>query len=152
MQSAAKIVSAYSAATWAAQVIGSRAAEPANVEEAWQVVHRKLACNASARAQIDAEELDLLVEAERLRIWKPLGMVSLLDYLERVLGYGPETAQKRIRVARSLRELPVLREALRTGELSFSAVRELSRVATAATETEWRDDARGQTCGRSNRS
>src|SRR6185295_18888966 len=78
-----------------------------------------------------------LREAEALQIWRPLGMVSALDYLERVLGYAPRTAQDRLRVARALGDLPRLTAALSRGELPFSAVRELTRVATPATEASW---------------
>jgi hypothetical protein len=78
-----------------------------------------------------------LREAEALQIWRPLGMVSALDYLERVFGYAPRTAQDRLRVARALGSLPQLTAALSSGELPFSAVRELTRVATPATEASW---------------
>jgi hypothetical protein len=61
----------------------------------------------------------------------------MTDYMERVLGYGPRTAQKRLQVARALETLPVLTDALATGALPFSAVRELVRVATPTTEATW---------------
>ena len=61
-------------------------------------------------------------------------MVSALDYLERVLGYAPRTAQERLRVARALGGLPVLTEALAQGQLPYSAVRVLTRVVTPGTE------------------
>ncbi len=83
-------------------------------------------------------------EAERLQIWRPLGMVSALDYLERVLGHTPHVANERLRVARALGDLPVLTDAFASGELQFSAIRELTRVATPATETRWRDAALGK--------
>jgi predicted nucleic acid-binding protein len=89
------------------------------------------------RAALDADEARWLREAEALQIWRPLGMVSALDYLERVLGYAPRTAQDRLRVARALGALPQLTAALAGGELPFSAVRELTRVATPATEASW---------------
>ncbi|NVB84171.1 MAG: hypothetical protein HOV81_37695 [Kofleriaceae bacterium] len=44
---------------------------------------------------------------------------------------------ERLRVAKLIDELPLIREAMMQGELSFSAVRELTRVATAETEGEW---------------
>jgi hypothetical protein len=87
-----------------------------------------------SRAALDAEEMHWLREAEALQIWRPLGMVSALDYLERVLGYAPRTAQDRLRIARTLGTLPELSAALAGDELPFSAVRELTRVATPATE------------------
>ncbi|HET9624578.1 MAG TPA: HNH endonuclease signature motif containing protein [Kofleriaceae bacterium] len=110
----------------------------------WQVVDRELRKIAKRRAALDAEEARWLREAERCQIWRELGMVSALDYLERVLGYAPRTAQERLRVARSLGELPVLTDALASGELAFSAIRELTRVAVASTEAAWCEAAKGK--------
>ncbi|HEX2686671.1 MAG TPA: hypothetical protein VHN14_08635, partial [Kofleriaceae bacterium] len=62
---------------------------------------------------------------------------SLYDYMERVLGYRPHTARERMRVARALATLPEMSLALARGGLSYSAVRELTRVATAETEAAW---------------
>jgi hypothetical protein len=62
-----------------------------------------------------------------------------------VLGYAPHTAFERMRVARELGALPALEDAFECGELGFSAIRELTRVATPETESEWRDKAIGKT-------
>ena len=70
-------------------------------------------------------------------------MVNALDYLERILGYSPRVGQERLRVARALGELPLIEQALAGGELSYSAVRELTRVATRATEAAWARAAAG---------
>jgi hypothetical protein len=71
-------------------------------------------------------------------------MASAIDYMERVLGYSPRTAQERLRVARALGNLPELTAGLAQGELAYSAVRELTRVATPATEAAWRQSAIGK--------
>jgi hypothetical protein len=92
------------------------------------VVDRALRTIARRRAELEAEEAQWGREAEALQIWRPLGMVSMLDYLERVMGYAPRTGQDRLRVARALGTLPQLTAALTAGELAFSAVRELTRV------------------------
>jgi len=110
----------------------------------WQLVDRALRTIAQRRAALDADEARWLREAEAQQIWRPLGMVSALDYMERVLGYRPRAAQERLRVARALGALPQLTEALAAGELPFSAVRELTRVATPATEAAWRTAAIGK--------
>jgi 5-methylcytosine-specific restriction endonuclease McrA len=110
----------------------------------WTQIDRALRSIARRRAALDADEARWLREAEAQQIWKPLGMVSAIDYMERVLGYAPRTAQERLRVARALGALPVLTDALARGALSFSAVRELTRVATPATETDWADAAHGK--------
>ena len=110
----------------------------------WRVVHQALRSIANRIAGLDAEEARWLREAEALKIWRPLGMVSAIDYMERVLGYAPRTAQDRLRVARALGALPQLTAALAHGELAFSAVRELTRVATPATEDAWIEKAIGK--------
>jgi len=67
----------------------------------WQSVDRALRTIASRRTALDAEEARWLREAEKCQIWRPLGMVSALDYMERVLGYAPRSALERLRVARA---------------------------------------------------
>ena len=121
------------------------AVQYASGDGGWREVDRHLRGIARRRAALDADEARWLREAERLQIWKPLGMVSMVDYLERVLGHAPRTAQHRLRVARALADLPALSAALDAGELSFSAVRELVRTATPATEGAWLCEARGKT-------
>jgi hypothetical protein len=64
--------------------------------------------------------------------------------MERVLGYGPHAAHERMRVARALATLPETTAALARGALTYSAVRELTRVATAETETDWLARAEGR--------
>src|SRR5262249_42191315 len=71
-----------------------------------RTVDRALRSIKNRRATLDAEEARWLREAEALQIWRPLGMVSALDYLERALGYAPRTAQERLRIARALGSLP----------------------------------------------
>ncbi|HEX7841240.1 MAG TPA: HNH endonuclease signature motif containing protein [Kofleriaceae bacterium] len=113
-------------------------------EPRWRTVDQALRAIAQRRGALDADEARWLREAEALQIWRPLGMVSALDYLERVLGYAPRTAQDRLRGARALGDLPELTAALARGELAFSGIRELTRVATPATEASWVAAATGK--------
>jgi len=71
---------------------------------------------APRRAALDTDEARWLREAEAIQIWRRLGMASALDYMERVLGYGPRVARDRLRVARALGTLPQLAAALVHGE------------------------------------
>jgi len=110
----------------------------------WQDIDRELRALAQRQRALDAEEAILLCAVVRREIWRQLGKASLLEYLEEVLGYGPKAAKERVRVAMALDELPVLHAALENGEQSYSAIKELTRVAVAKTQTEWIDAARGK--------
>src|SRR3954463_10981099 len=94
----------------AAGMMGSRAGQGpiAGVQPKWQAVDRALRGIAKRKASMDAEEAYWLREAEACQLWKQLGMVSALDYMERVFGYGPRAAQERLRVARAIGALPKL--------------------------------------------
>lgn len=115
------------------------------MREAWKRVHAELCRLARSKAAYDVEEAHWLVEGKRARVHEPLGFGTFLEYLERVFGYRPRLASEKLRVAEALEELPVLRQALGAGELSWSAVRELSRVVVEDTEGEWLDAAGDKT-------
>ena len=109
----------------------------------WQRVDQALREIAKRRAALDADEARWLREAQRLQIWKELGFVSGLDYCDRILGHKPRTAQERLRVAKALGELPHIEAALQAGDLSYSAVREITRVATPEKDELWCVAAKG---------
>src|SRR6266545_660911 len=114
-------------------------------DEMWKTVHAELTRLARAKGEYDAEEARWLVAAVRLRVHEQVGYATPLEYLERLFGYGPRMAKERLRVAEALAGLPAMRDALAAGALTWSAVRELSRVAVAGTEAEWLAAARGKT-------
>ena len=60
---------------------------------------------------------------------------------------GPNAAGERVRVARALRQLPATSAAFAAGELSFTQVRAISRVATADDEQNFIGMARHATGG-----
>jgi hypothetical protein len=111
----------------------------------WKKVHAELTRLARAKGAYDVDEARWLIEAQRLRVHEQVGFGTLLEYLERLFGYGPRTASERLRVAEALGRLPAFREALAAGVLAWSAVRELARVAVPATEAEWLAAAKGKT-------
>src|SRR3954466_4405628 len=110
----------------------------------WRMIDRELRMIAAQRGQLDANEAFLLCCAARQEIWRMAGRASFLEYLEAVLGYTPKCARERVRVAQALDAAPELAEALSSGEQSYSAIRELTRVATPETQTAWREAARGK--------
>jgi hypothetical protein len=111
----------------------------------WQGIHERLVRLARAQAAHDYEIGRWLLAALRARVDEELGYGSLLEYGERLFGYQRRMVAERLRVARALEELPALAESLRNATLSWSAVRELSRVATGETEDAWIEAARART-------
>jgi 5-methylcytosine-specific restriction endonuclease McrA len=121
-----------------------RASRACERSEPWRDLDRQLRSIANRRAALDAEELALIREAVRVQLWRPLAMTSMREYLERRMGYGPQVAAERLRVAEALDALPAIEAALETGELSYSAVRELTRIATGKTDAAWVKACRGK--------
>jgi 5-methylcytosine-specific restriction endonuclease McrA len=80
-----------------------------------------------------ARLLDLIREFDAGGGWSN-GFRSCAAWLTWRVGLAPGAAREHVRVARALGTLPRLRQALARGELSYSKVRELTRVATPETE------------------
>ncbi|MEQ9319764.1 MAG: hypothetical protein RIF41_11440, partial [Polyangiaceae bacterium] len=105
----------------------------------WTVVHRRLLAIGTKRAKLERELSLWLVAAERLGVAARCGMASLFEYADRHLGLSHRQTEERLRVGKALGELAGLDQAFEQGALTFSHVRELSRVATGETEQAWLD-------------
>jgi hypothetical protein len=93
---------------------------------------------AELSAQIQAATYHLLVmirDFDERAGWNG-GFRSCAHWLNWRTGLDLGAAREKVRVARALAELPQISEAMRRGELSFSKVRALTRVATPANEGE----------------
>src|SRR5688500_14427050 len=121
-----------------------RAGSEERVEE-WALAHQALSKLRLKRAALDAEEGTWLLRASRAATHVYFGYASFAEYIERLFGLRRRATEEKLRVAEALEELPELTEALRSGELTWSAVRELSRVAVPETERQWIAVARGST-------
>ena len=100
---------------------------------------------AQAYMQADAlhyQAMKLLAEFDRRKGWEDTGFSSTAEWLAWRIGIKPGAARERVRTALALEELPLTSEAMRRGELSFTKVRALTRVARPDTETTLLDFAR----------
>ncbi len=91
---------------------------------------------AELSAHLDAATarlLDLIREFDARAGWSH-GFRSCADWLSWRVGLDKGAARERVRVARALGTLPRLARAFAGGEISYSKVRALTRVATPATE------------------
>ena len=87
----------------------------------------------------------LVAEYDRLRGWERGGPRSGAHWLAFRTGFDLGACRERVRAARALVDLPLTSASMRRGELSFSKVRALSRVATPENEGDLLDLARGCT-------
>ena len=78
--------------------------------------------------------LVLIAELDRREVWAAQGALSCAHWLSWACGIDTHTAREKVRVARALTELPLLSEALAQGELGYSKVRALTRIATPENE------------------
>jgi len=91
---------------------------------------------AELSAHLDAATarlLDLIREFDARGGWSN-GFRSCAAWLSWRVGFAPGAAREHVRVARALGSLPILAHAFARGELSYSKIRELTRVATPETE------------------
>jgi hypothetical protein len=91
---------------------------------------------AKLAAQISAATYELLImlrDFDERGGWNR-GFRSCADWLGWRLGLDAGAARERVRVARALAALPLLSDAMRRGQVSYSKVRALTRIATPANE------------------
>jgi len=104
---------------------------------------------AELSAHIDAATFRLLcmiAEFDRNSGWGE-GFQSCAHWLSWRVGWCLGTARERVRVARALEELPLISDALRKGEVSYSKVRAMTRIARPDNEENLLVMARDGTAG-----
>ena len=79
--------------------------------------------------------LMLVAEFDREKAYERHGLVNTAQWLNWQCGIGPLAAREKVRVARALEQLPEISDAFAKGEFSYSKVRAMTRVATAANES-----------------
>jgi hypothetical protein len=122
-----------------------RERDEAVCREAARVVDALLVRVARGRGALDIALGDALeVLASSAGVFR-LGHSGVGDYARERLGIAASTAQKMVRFARKLRERPILRAAVRAGEVTPRAAEAVLPVAHGENEAAWVDLARHQT-------
>ena len=86
--------------------------------------------------------LKLLDEFDREQGWAGPGIRSLAHWLSWKCGIGELVAREKVRVARALRELPMIDASFERGQISYSKVRAMTRAATPENEAQLLNIAR----------
>ena len=79
--------------------------------------------------------LALVAEFDRAKGYERHGLANTAQWLNWQCGIGAVAAREKVRVARALEQLPEIADAFAKGEISYSKVRAMTRVATAANES-----------------
>jgi hypothetical protein len=98
-------------------------------EEAIQIVGR-----------IDQDEsrlIEILQELDRMRGYFAFGVNSVFDYCLTVLKLSPAKTQNYLSVARKSVEVPALKQAIKSGELSIWKARKIAPVISKTNYEEW---------------
>ena len=84
-----------------------------------------------------AELLAALALFVERRAWERWECLSPVQWLSWKCGLGRVAASEHVRVAMALTRLPAVHKALREGRISWSKLREITRVATPDSEPDW---------------
>ena len=79
--------------------------------------------------------LALVAEFDREQGYARHGLANTAQWLNWQCGIGAVAAREKVRVARALEQLPEIADAFAKGEISYSKVRAMTRVATEANES-----------------
>ena len=82
----------------------------------------------------EARLLALIREFDEHQYWAEPGLCSCAHWLNFKCGIGLNAAREKVRVAHALADLPKISEAFDKGELSYSKVRAITRIANADNE------------------
>ncbi|SDT14668.1 HNH endonuclease [Brevibacterium sandarakinum] len=94
-------------------------------EELVADIRRNISCIAFCHARVIA----LIDEVERRGLWAQwVGVTSLPQWVMHIAAVSAHTAREYVRVMMALREMPKVKESLGEGNVSFSKVREVTRL------------------------
>jgi hypothetical protein len=125
-----------------------RLRSPAEYQELVRLTDALLVGVARGRGALDValgEDLDELSKGDRAL---QLGFAGIGDYTRERLGMPASTAQKKARFARELRARPLLRAAVRAGEVSVRQAHAVLPLARGEAEAHWVARARAETVRR----
>src|ERR1700759_1678523 len=112
--------------------VAASPAEPARVP--LERVEAQICELAGHLAAATCRFLVLLADFDARRGWASWEMGSCAQWLSWKCQMSSGTAREHVRVARALRDLPVIRARFGAAKLSYAKVRALTRIATPATE------------------
>ena len=118
---------------------------PSDRTKPLELLEREITALATQIHAATCRWLCLVGEYDAREGWASWGAKSCAQWVSLQCGIAPGPAREQVRVARRLRELPLIRAAFAEGELSYSKVRALTRVENVEREQDLLDLARHAT-------
>ncbi len=108
----------------------------------WKDIHESALQATAGFKRSEAVLLEILIEADRERIFEHFGLTSTFAYCVNCLQLTEEQAYTFIRVARKSVEAPELKKAIHDGSLTVSKAKKIAAVVTQANQNEWVEKAK----------
>ncbi|MBK7963685.1 MAG: HNH endonuclease [Bdellovibrionales bacterium] len=99
-------------------------------------LHCRLLNRAAEERRLTHQILQLIVEVDQRKLYLPMAQASLFDYLVKLIGYTPASAQRRIDVARMMQHVPELGSKIENGSLKLSQVSQVQQVLRMVRKTD----------------
>ena len=106
-------------------------------------LHKRLLGTRKRHRQCEYEMCVLLFEVKRRGAYRELQSVSIQEYGRKHLELSSRKCMDLLAIGRQLPVLPELSRVFQAGELGWTKAREVARVATPLTESEWVERALG---------
>src|SRR3989338_4578407 len=107
-----------------------------------KLIHKDALMKASDFKRSETELLEVLLEVDRLKVFRSFGFAHLTPYCQRALGLSEDVALNFVRIIRKSLDVPELAKAVIEGEISFSNARTVASAITAENKNEWLEKAK----------
>ncbi|MBC8426791.1 HNH endonuclease [bacterium] len=100
-------------------------------------IHARLLSALRELRRAERNAVLLFGEVMRRELFKELGYATIQIYAVEALGFTPSKTSQFVRLAGALKSLPRLRRSVASGELGWTKAREVAKVATPRSESNW---------------
>jgi hypothetical protein len=108
-------------------------------------IHQQLLSVLSELTHVEKQAVLLFAEILERRLFRELGYSSMRQYAREALGFSDSHFFQFQRLAKSLKILPKVKDAVTEGEITWTDARTLARVAKPESQREWIDLAKKTT-------
>ena len=91
-------------------------------------LHHRLLSRAAEERRLTHQILQLIAEVDQRKLYLPMAQASIFDYLVKLIGYTPASAQRRIDAARMMQQVPELGRKIESGSLKLTQVSQVQQV------------------------